>query len=115
MKSFILSHALNLITAPIIGLIVYAIHENLQRGWLWLDQQGPLIKRAVAFVLAAALTPLASVFGASVPQACADASGAHLQDCFLALGDQQWLGVVVGGAVALVVHKVLHPTKLPPE
>lgn len=110
MKAFLLTHTFGLISGPIIGVLVYFGHEQLQKAWTRLDNQSPTVKRVVAFVLSAALTPLAAMLGVALPASC---SGADMDAvaCVAGLADKGWLTAAVGGAVALAIHAVVKPKK----
>lgn len=108
MKTWLLAHAFGLISGPIVGVLVFFFHEQLQKAWGWLDAQPPLVKRLAAFVLAAILAPVTTVLGVAVPAACS-AVPLVATDCLAVLADQSWLTVAVGGGVALLAHKILQP------
>lgn len=112
-KNFLITHAFSLISGPLIGVLVYFCHEQLQRAWGWLDAQNPTTKRIAAFVLSGALTPIAAAVGVQVPSACAGQT-LVATDCLTALADKGWLAAAVGGAVALVTHAIVKPRKKPP-
>lgn len=107
-KTFFLTHAFSLVSGPIIGVLVYFCHEQLQKAWGWLDRQGPATKRAAAFGLSVVLTPVAATVGVVVPTACAGQT-LLAADCLVALADQGWLAPAIGGAVALLTHAILKP------
>lgn len=110
MKNFLVAHAFSLVAGPLVGILVYFVHEQLQKWSAWLDRQGPTVKRAITFVLSAILTSSATVFGVAVPGACTT-HDVDLTACVLALGDKGWLGAAIGGGVALLTHRLLHPPK----
>ena len=113
MKAFFLSHAISLIAGPLIGAVVFYCHEGLQKAWGWLDAQNATVKRVVAFILAAILTPLASALGVAVPAACSGEI-ADLGACVAGLASNSWLTAAVGGGVALVLHAIIKPKANPP-
>jgi len=110
MRNFLLTHAWALVSGPVIGALVFACHEGLQKAWGWLDGQSPVVKRVVAFLLAAVLTPLASALGVAVPAACSTAD-MDLAACVTGLASNGWLTAAIGGGVALVLHAVVRPGK----
>lgn len=112
MKAWILEHAFNLVVGPLVGIVVYFIHENLQKVVGWLDAQGPWIKRGIALALSAILTPLATALGTAIPDICTKLSTEDvLAQCVVALADKQWLTVVLGGLFAIAFHKAVSLTK----
>lgn len=110
MKSFLIAHAYSLIAGPLVGVLVYVAHEQLQKVIGWLERQGPLVKRAFAFVLSAVFMSAGSVFGVAVPGACTTRD-VDLTACLASIGDKGWLGAVLGGGVALLIHRATHPPK----
>lgn len=110
-KTFIVEHALSLVAGPIIGVVVYFTQQQIKRGWAWLDAQGPLVKRAFAVGLSALVTVIANAVGIMVPAECQSAADGALAACVTAIGEKHWLTAVVGGAFAMLAHRVLHPPK----
>lgn len=110
MKAFLIAHAYSLIAGPLVGALTYYTHEALQQWIGWLEKQGPTVKRAFAFVLSALFTSAGSVFSVAVPGACTT-QDVDLTACLTAIGDKGWLGAVIGGGVALLIHRATHPPK----
>lgn len=107
-KGFLVSHVFALVSGPLIGAVVFVLHEQLQRAWAWLDAQSPLVKRVAAFLLAALLAPIATALGVEIPAACTGAV-VTASDCLAAIASKDWLAGAVGGAVALGLHAVVKP------
>lgn len=105
MKAWLVSHALQLVVGPVVGVIVFALHEQLQKAIIWFDAQAPWVKRAASVALVALLTPILNAIGVAVPDACS--ANADVVACLTGLADQGWLGVAVGAVVAEVTHRIV--------
>ena len=67
MKGFVLEKGLGLILPLLIGLVVPFCVDGLKRAAKWLDAAPPAVKQAMAFVVAAMATGLATALGIAVP------------------------------------------------
>lgn len=113
MRDWIVGHAVQLVAGPLVGVLVYYAHEQLQRLVGWFKQQGPLTKRAASVALVAVLTPLMAALGISAPEGCVVPAGGQLDlvACLEGLAGTSWLTVAIGAVVAEGTHRLLHPKK----
>lgn len=106
MRAWLVGHALQLVMGPLVGVIVFALHEQLQRLIVWFDAQSPWVKRVASVTLVSLVSVIANALGVSTPDACVAASP-DVTTCLSGLAEQGWLTAAVGAAAAEVTHRIV--------
>lgn len=106
MKAWLVGHALQLVMGPLVGVIVFALHEQLQKAILWFGTQPAWVKRGASVALVSLVSVVANALGVSVPDACVAASP-DVATCLAGLAEQGWLTAAVGAAAAEITHRIV--------
>lgn len=108
-KAWILSHLLQLIVGPLVGVITFYCHEQIQNAIVQAKASPAWMKRLASVVLVSLLTAGANAFGFVVPAACE--AGADVVACLTAIADKGWLSAAVGVVVAEFTHRAIKKRK----